>query len=270
MNRLFKDGPSPRREFRTHRPADPTPPTGRAGRGEGSGRAAGSGSSAPPREPSLRNAAELSSRLEPDRFRGYSPRMKPLALLVVPPLLAATAGQALDYERDLMPMLTKKCGECHSRAAGQSKGGLAFDDPRHLLSRLGKNNLVVPGDWDASYLFISVYRPEGDKDAMPPKGKGERLDPEEVELVQRWITEGAPLLGKRGPRGEMPASIAEAEAPAPKPAGPREWTNKEGRTILATLLGIEDGNAILRLPNGTVHRYSVADLSEESQAALAQ
>lgn len=197
-----------------------------------------------------------------------------LALL----LCAPTAGsRALDYERDLMPVLVGKCGDCHSRAAGQSKGGLAFDDPKHLLGRLGKNNLVVPGDWDASYLFISVYRPEGDKDAMPPKGKGERLSPEEVELVQRWITEGAPLLGERGARGEMPAEGAPGSvAPGPareaaKPAGaaaPREWTNREGRKVVATLLRIEGEVAVLRLANGSVYRYPVADLSDESRAAL--
>jgi hypothetical protein len=184
------------------------------------------------------------------------------------PLLAAGGPlAALDYEKDLMPFLVGKCGDCHSRESGQSKGGLAFDDPRHLLGRLGKNNLVIPGDWDASYLFISVYRPEGDKDAMPPKGKGERLSPEEVELVQRWITEGAPLLGKRGAKGEMPApEPAPPAAPAP---APREWTNREGKTITATLLRVEGEEAVLRLANGTVHRYPVKNLSDESRAALA-
>ncbi len=189
--------------------------------------------------------------------------MKAIPLILLP--LFPPAVSALDYERDIMPIFAKKCADCHSRASGESKGGLILDDPRHLLGRLGKNNLVVPGDWDASYLFITLYRPERDEDAMPPKGKGERLTPEEVTLVQRWITEGAPILGERGPRGTMP------EETATKPASPqpREWTNREGASIVATLLRVENGLAYLRMANGTVHRYPVENLSDESRAALA-
>ena len=116
-------------------------------------------------------------------------------------LLADQAATALDYEKDIMPIFEKKCGECHSRASGKTKGGLALDYPAHFHARFEKNSLVVPGDWDASYLFITLYRPEGDDDAMPPKGEGERLTPEEVALVQEWITEGAPINGERGARG---------------------------------------------------------------------
>ena len=48
----------------------------------------------------------------------------------------------------------------------------------------------------------------------------------------------------------------------------REWTNKEGKTIQATLLGVEGDVALLRMANGTVFRYPVENLSEESRAAL--
>lgn len=182
---------------------------------------------------------------------------------------------ALDYEKDIMPIFVKKCADCHSDASGKAKGGLKLDNPKHLLGRLGKNNLVVPGDWDASYLFITLYRPEGHEDAMPPEGKGERLTPEEVTLVQRWITEGAPILGERGERGTMPT---ESEAgfigkkkpddPVTAPAGPAEWTNRAGKKITATLVRVEGEVALLRLENGVVYRVPVASLSDESQAQL--
>lgn len=172
----------------------------------------------------------------------------------------------LDYEKDILPVFVAKCADCHSRASGQSKGGLILDDPEHLLGRLGKNNLVVPGDWDASYLFITLYRPEDHEDAMPPKGKGERLTEDEVKLVQQWITEGAPLLGKRGAKGTMPESEkADAMPVAPSP---REWTNREGKTITATMVKVEGDTVYLRLANGSIHRYPIAQLSDESRAAL--
>lgn len=178
---------------------------------------------------------------------------------------------ALDYEKDIMPVFVKKCAECHSNESGTAKGGFKVDDPDHLLGRLSKNNLVVPGDWDASYLFITLYRPPGHDDAMPPEGKGERLTPEEVELVQRWITEGATINGVTGEKGEMPEVMPqEPEGMHSTAPLPTAWTNREGKKIIATLLKVEDGKAFLRLPNGTVHPYPVENLSEESQAALNQ
>ncbi len=193
--------------------------------------------------------------------------MKVAATLLISVL--STWCSALDYENDIMPIFEKKCGDCHSRASGESKGGLILDDPSHFHARFEKNSLVVPGDWDASYLFITLYRPEGDDDAMPPKGKGERLTEEEVALVQQWITEGAPVKGKRGARGEM----EEKEKPAPAMTlapsqEPREWINKEGKSITATLIRVDGDVALLRTANGTVYRYPVASLSEESRAAL--
>ena len=180
-----------------------------------------------------------------------------------------TCCSALDYEDDIMPIFAKKCGDCHSRASGESKGGLILDDPTHFHARFEENSLVVPGDWDASYLFITLYRPEGDDEAMPPKGKGERLTEEEVALVQQWITEGAPVKGKRGARGEMEEEKKPAPAMTLTPAeGPYEWTNKEGKSITATLIRVEGDVAILRMANGTVYRYPVANLSDESRAAL--
>jgi len=178
---------------------------------------------------------------------------------------------SLDYEKDIMPIFVAKCAECHSNESGKAKGGFKVDDPAHLLGRLTKNNLVVPGDWDASYLFITLYRPPEHEDAMPPEGEGERLTPEEVELVQRWITEGAPIDGVTGEKGEMTESTpVEPEGMTSMAPLPTEWINKEGKTIVATLLKVEDGKAFLRMPNGVVHPYPVENLSDESRAALGE
>lgn len=186
-----------------------------------------------------------------------------LVLAVLAPPL-----EGLDYEDDIMPILVKKCADCHSDASGKAKGGFKVDNPKHLLGRLQKNNLVVPGDWDASYLFITLYRPEGHEDAMPPKGKGERLTSEEVTLVQRWITEGAPILGERGERGSMPDVMEDKpEAPLP-PQKPQEWSNREGKTMTATLVRVDGDVVLLRGTNGVVYRYPIENLSDESQALL--
>jgi len=221
-----------------------------------------------------------------------------LGVALLPVLLPVDLG-AVDYEKDIMPVFMAKCAECHSDEAGNVKGGLKFDDPAHFHRRFDKNSVVVPGDWDASYLFVTLFRPADDKSAMPPKGKGERLTREEVELVMRWIAEGAPINRTRGPRGEMPENLEallrdlpahtqegilgamsaepgggeRGDETASAPPVEEDWTNANGRTLRAALLGVErgegeggDSHALLRTADGTVHRYPISQLSEESRA----
>lgn len=209
--------------------------------------------------------------------------------------LAPSGLAAVEYEKDIMPIFMAKCAECHSDKEGNVKGGLKFDDPAHFHRRFDRNSVVVPGDWDASYLFVTLFRPADDKAAMPPKGKGERLTRSEVELVMRWIAEGAAINRARGARGEMPENIESlladlpahtrdgilgamteepgGSAPGAEAAAPpteEDWSNAEGRTLRAALLGVELGEsgeplALLRTADGTVHRYPVSQLSGESR-----
>ncbi len=202
------------------------------------------------------------------------------ALLLLPALFVFSSGHALEYEKDIMPFLSEKCGECHSKE-GKAKGGLKLDDPEGFYARFSKNSIVVPGDWDASYLFVTLFRPADHDDAMPPKGKGTRLTPEETRMVQQWIADGAPIAGEKGETGPMPkegeggyiavAGTAEKmdDTPTPKVAAvEQDWTNTEGKTIRAKLLRVEGDIALLQLKNGQVYKYPISKLSEKSKEQL--
>lgn len=220
--------------------------------------------------------------MHPDSPFPRSPRKLPATIAAV--LLLAGSATALDYERDIMPLFADKCADCHSKELDKAKGGLVLDDPERFQQRFARNSVVVPGDWDASMLFISLFRPEDHDDAMPPEGKGERLTTEEVVLVQQWIAEGAPINGERGERGSMPekgepgylgepadSQDMDGDKPSPPRTQPeRDWTNTEGKTIRATLLRVEDGEALLRLPGGKTYRYPVEQLSPESRKLAEQ
>lgn len=193
------------------------------------------------------------------------------------PFLAAVLAfpvSALDYERDIMPIFVQKCGDCHS-SEGKAKGGLKLDDPEHFHQRFEKNSVVVPGDWDASYLFVTLFRPADHDDAMPPEGKGERLTPEETVMVQQWIADGAPIAGERGEKGPMPKegepgwiATETGEKTMDEGPQPREWTNREGKKIIATLLKVDGDIAVLKLESGRVFDVPIGTLSDESQEAL--
>jgi hypothetical protein len=219
-------------------------------------------------------------------------------ILIVTCLLLTTSSHALDYERDVQPIFEKKCYDCHSAEADKVKGGLRLDDAEHFLKRFAKNDIVVPGDWDASYLFVTITRPHDAEEAMPPKGKGDPLTPGEIMIVANWIHEGAKVGREKGEAGSdnfkpedfikfkdgvmltEGAALSDASTdsrtgdgkPMAKPEAPtatlREWINREGVKIKAILKGVEGDNAVLQLENGQVARYPLEKLSEESQATI--
>lgn len=216
-------------------------------------------------------------------------------------LLLPAAGHALEYERDIQPIFEKKCYDCHSAQADKVKGGLKFDDAEHFLGRFSKNSVIIPGNWDASYLFVTITRPHDSDEAMPPEGKGDPLTPKEILQVANWIHEGAKVgreKGEEGPDDYKPddflkfdesgqliiagVTVGEAtdkmkpegdpgsgstmqEKPTPTAPVMREWSNLEGTTIRAKLLGVEGGKAMLELENGQVAPYPLEKLSEESR-----
>ena len=219
-----------------------------------------------------------------------------LCALLASVVLPSTASAALDYKRDIMPIFEQKCYECHGN--GKSKGGLRLDDPKAFHKRFAKNSVVVPGNWDASYLFVSVSRRPGSDDAMPPKAKkgdGKSLTPDEVMKVAKWIHEGARIDGKRGDKGEKeddpekyikfrdgimimdsadeipaepdPTPGKETEKEEPK-AKMREWSNKKGQKITAAYKGIDGERVILLRDDGRTFKVPLAELSEESRKLL--
>ncbi len=198
-------------------------------------------------------------------------------------LLLVMPSFALDYKRDVMPIFEAKCYDCHSDQAKKVKGGLRLDDEENFAKRFAKNDVVVPGDWDASYLFVTLVMPRHEKGSMPPKNKGEGLTEEEIKLVAQWIHEGARIdgkTGKKGPEKWDPAKtlkfkdgrvVMEQFGPAPVVKEPawETWTNKKGTEIVARYQGLQEGKVIFKLKKtGKTVGYPIEGLSEESQKRI--
>ena len=214
------------------------------------------------------------------KLRINRPTMKPFFLLAV----IATQSLALDYKREILPIFEKKCFDCHSAVAKELKGGLRLDDEEHFYKRFAKNDLVIPGDWDASYLFVSVVTPPGEDGAMPPQGKGERLNEAEIRAVAQWIHEGAKIgkeKGKQGPDEMEPSKILrflnglllkegeEAPAEEMKPEW-EDWTNREGQKMTAKYMKLEGGKVSFELKGEKRVDYPLEQLSEESRKRIMQ
>ncbi len=116
--------------------------------------------------------------------------MKPLLHLIPFLCLAACPplpGQEVDFERDILPVLEKRCWKCHDE--DEQESGLRLDLRASMLrgGDLGVPALV-PGKPEESALIEAVKHLDPEL-KMPPKRR--KLPDDEIELLSRWISEGA-------------------------------------------------------------------------------
>jgi len=95
--------------------------------------------------------------------------------------------QALDFVRDVRPILAKHCFECHGPETQES--GLRLDERGSAIKRAKSGRLaIVPGKSTASRL-LQVITGRDAKLSMPPDGP--RLAAGEIDTLRRWIDQGA-------------------------------------------------------------------------------
>lgn len=97
--------------------------------------------------------------------------------------MAASAAGAVDFAKEVYPVLQRACFECHGPE--HQKGDLRLD----TRAALQHEKAIVPGKPGESDLIRRVSLPQGHKEAMPKRGA--RLRSEEVANLKAWITEGA-------------------------------------------------------------------------------
>jgi hypothetical protein len=104
-----------------------------------------------------------------------------LSVLFVPSVLLA-----VDFGREIRPLLQKHCIECHGEK--KQKGELRLDAKVHAFKggHDGPANLAAKAD--ASPIFQRITSTDKDE-KMPPKGDG--LKAEEIALLKSWIDSGA-------------------------------------------------------------------------------
>ncbi|HWY88923.1 MAG TPA: c-type cytochrome domain-containing protein, partial [Gemmataceae bacterium] len=105
-------------------------------------------------------------------------------LLLGPTGLTPVLAQSeVEFQRDIRPILSNNCFKCHGPALQES--GLRLDD----RDRATRRKVIVPGKPADSKMIQRVLRE--DEDRMPPPEVGERLKPAQVELLKKWIAQGA-------------------------------------------------------------------------------
>jgi len=93
------------------------------------------------------------------------------------------AVEPASFDRDIKPLLQAKCAKCHSEKA--RKAELDLTSAAGLLKGGESGPVFLAGKPDKSLLYEKVHSGE-----MPPK-KEDRLSASEMEIIRRWIAEGA-------------------------------------------------------------------------------
>ncbi len=93
----------------------------------------------------------------------------------------------VDFNRDIRPLLSDRCFKCHGPDEKDRKADMRLDDEGSVRD----DSIIVPGKPDESELIARITAADED-DRMPPLKSGKKLSREEIELIRRWIAEGAP------------------------------------------------------------------------------
>src|SRR5262245_60080361 len=116
-----------------------------------------------------------------------------LLLSLTPALPAAAAAdpapaQPASYYKQVRPIFQAHCQGCHQPAKAQ--GGYSMSEVAQLLDKGDSDKPgVVPGQPGQSELVRQITPNRGGRASMPRKGRS--LHEGEVELISRWIAEGA-------------------------------------------------------------------------------
>ena len=111
-----------------------------------------------------------------------------LGLLVLTARVAAAEEERVDFQRDIRPILSDNCFQCHGPDARARQAGLRLDIAREALAH--DPPVLVPGRPAASRLWKRISSQDADE-RMPPKKSNRSLTPSQQQLIRRWIAEGA-------------------------------------------------------------------------------
>lgn len=162
--------------------------------------------------------------------------------------------QAVDFKKDIQPILKDHCYKCHSGPKAKKK--IRYDNARYFAEVIGTHEdaVVIPGNPSGSKLLRLASLPRTATDAMPPPNRGGTpMSSSDLALVKKWIEEGASLDAK-------PSS-----PDTPDLSKIHEWQNRDGAKLKAAFVSLKGSSVKLRKEDGTEFPYPLEKLSEKSQ-----
>ena len=131
--------------------------------------------------------------------------------------LAAAGPADVDFNRDIRPILSETCYQCHGPDHNKRKADLRLDTRGRVVPvgrRLDRRRTRQAGREGLSRRSGSRLRGRRDL-RMPPPKAGKRLTPVQIDRIKRWIEQGAVW---KGHWAYIPPSWPDKTATLPSPA----------------------------------------------------
>jgi mono/diheme cytochrome c family protein len=142
-------------------------------------------------------------------------------------LVAALSQGAVEFNRDVRPILSDKCFGCHGPDAKTKNIPLRLDIEDQAKADLGKRFAIVPGQPENSEIIKRITAEQIFK-KMPPPSSGHAVSEAELATLKQWISEGA--------KWQKHWSFLPVTKPTPPQTSNNSWSrNAIDRFLLARL-----------------------------------
>ncbi|QDT89212.1 DUF1553 domain-containing protein [Gimesia algae] len=111
-------------------------------------------------------------------------------LLLLTPSASSLPAREIDFNRDVRPILSDLCFQCHGPDSSQRKADLRLDQQNGLLGTTDETGVVVPGKAVESELLSRLISQDPDL-RMPPTSSEKQITKVQIATIQQWINEGA-------------------------------------------------------------------------------
>jgi len=105
----------------------------------------------------------------------------------------ASTTDSVDFNLHIRPILSDRCFKCHGPDANQRKANLRLDIRENALAALKDDptaHVIMPGKASQSEMYRRISSSDTSQ-RMPPVNSNLTLNEQEVELIRKWIDQGA-------------------------------------------------------------------------------
>src|SRR2546425_180120 len=102
----------------------------------------------------------------------------------------AVPSSQVDFSRDVLPILSDNCYQCHGPDEKARKAKLRFDTKEGAFRVQDGKTVIVPGKSADSELVTRVTSTDPEE-VMPPPKSNRKLTASQIGLLRRWVDEGA-------------------------------------------------------------------------------
>ena len=99
-------------------------------------------------------------------------------------------GQTVDFQREVRPILADNCFRGHGPDPSTRQAQLRLDTEEGAFEMRRRGQAVVRGDAAASLIYQRITH-DNEQMRMPPLSANKTLDSNQIEVLRRWIEDGA-------------------------------------------------------------------------------